>query len=389
MDTPDTEFFDDYTDESDDFQIDEYDLTSTPNDFNILTIHNFIESGAVKIPGFQRHYVWDIGRASKLVESLILGLPVPQIFLYEESRNSFLVIDGQQRLMSIYYFIKQRFPRKERRVKLAAIFAEHGKMPDEVLHDDQYFMSFKLRLSEKLPGRPNKFKGLNYSTLGEYKSQFDLRPIRNVIVKQNSPENDDSSIYEIFNRLNSGGINLTPQEIRGSLYHSAFISALDRMNLEADWRKLLRMDEPDIHMKDVEMLLRGFAMLIEGHDYKPSMTKFLNQFSKKCKTNTSEKNSYLCDLHRSFLSACSRAPEDLFINPRNRKFNVALFEATFTAVCCDALAAHGVVERQVDEASVRALAEDPEFLEASQRSTTTAANVTKRLNRARTLIQLT
>src|SRR5260370_27909647 len=87
--------FEDYVGDDDDFQIDEYDLTATPNDFNVLTIFNFIQSGAVKIPGFQRNYVWDIKRASKLVESLILGLPVPQLFLYEESRNKFLVIDCQ------------------------------------------------------------------------------------------------------------------------------------------------------------------------------------------------------------------------------------------------------------------------------------------------------
>jgi uncharacterized protein with ParB-like and HNH nuclease domain len=70
-----------------------------PNDFK-LTLFSFIESKAVKIPGFQRNYVWDIMRASKLIESPIIGLPIAQIFLYEEGRNSFLVIDGQQRLMS-------------------------------------------------------------------------------------------------------------------------------------------------------------------------------------------------------------------------------------------------------------------------------------------------
>src|SRR5437762_9654187 len=98
-----SDWFEDYADEEEEFQVDEYDLTASPNDINVLTINNFIESGAVKIPGFQRNYVWDIKRASKLIESLILGLPVPQIFLYEESPNSFLVIDGQQRLMSIFY----------------------------------------------------------------------------------------------------------------------------------------------------------------------------------------------------------------------------------------------------------------------------------------------
>ncbi len=52
-------WFDDYADNEDDAQIDEYDITASPNDFNILTLYSFIESGAVKIPGFQRNYVWD------------------------------------------------------------------------------------------------------------------------------------------------------------------------------------------------------------------------------------------------------------------------------------------------------------------------------------------
>ncbi|WP_270094654.1 DUF262 domain-containing protein, partial [Escherichia coli] len=78
-------------------------LTTTPNDFNIITIISFIKSKVFKIPNFQRHYVWDIKRASKLIESLLIGLPIPQIFLYEQDKNEFLVIDGQQRLMTLYY----------------------------------------------------------------------------------------------------------------------------------------------------------------------------------------------------------------------------------------------------------------------------------------------
>lgn len=96
--------FEDEAGETGDFQIKEYDITASSNDFNMSTMFSFIESGAVKIPGFQRNYVWDIKRVSKLIESIIIGLPIPQIFLYEEARNKFLVIDGQQRFMSIYYF---------------------------------------------------------------------------------------------------------------------------------------------------------------------------------------------------------------------------------------------------------------------------------------------
>ncbi|MBI1925405.1 DUF262 domain-containing protein [Candidatus Poribacteria bacterium] len=380
-------WFDDYTDQTDDdFQIDEYDLTATPNDFNVLTIFSFIESGAVKIPGFQRNYVWDITRASKLIESLILGLPVPQIFLYEQARNKFLVIDGQQRLMSIYYFIKQRFPRKEKRVELRSIFDLHGQIPDNILHDDRYFTNFNLSLPEKLPNHPNKFKGLNYATLGDYKTQFELRPIRNVIVKQNSPKDDDSSIYEIFNRLNSGGINLQPQEIRTSLYHSAFYDMLYRINMLREWRKILHMPEPDLHMKDVEILLRSFAMLVDGCNYAPSLVKFLNQFSKKCHKHTAEYNTYLKELFKSFLRACQSLPDDAFMNKGNRRFNIALFEAVFTVVCEEQFRNGKLLDGTLIADKVLELASDSKFLAASQQGTTKTANVKARLQRAREIV---
>ena len=73
--------FDDYADKADELWVKEYDITAVPNDFNVLTLQSFMESGVVGIPGFQRNFVWDLGRSSKLIESLILGLPVPQIFL--------------------------------------------------------------------------------------------------------------------------------------------------------------------------------------------------------------------------------------------------------------------------------------------------------------------
>jgi uncharacterized protein with ParB-like and HNH nuclease domain len=263
----DSPWFDDYAEDADSDQIDEYDVTASPNDFNVLTLFSFIESGAVRIPGFQRNFVWDKVRSSKLIESLILGIPVPQLFLYEQSRNRFLVIDGQQRLMSIYYFIKRRFPRKDKRGQLRAVFDEHGGIPDNYLYDDDFFENFDLRLSGGLPNQQNKFHGLNYSTLGDYRTQLDLRPIRNIVVRQNAPENDDSAIYEVFNRLNTGGVNLRPQEIRTSMYHSAFYDVLYRINTDSKWRRILQSDMPDLHMKDIEILLRSFAMLINSNKY--------------------------------------------------------------------------------------------------------------------------
>jgi len=379
-------WFDDYAIDADDIQVDEYDITAAPNDFNVMTIYSFLESGAVRIPGFQRNFVWDIGRASKLIESLILGLPVPQVFLYEVERNKFLVIDGQQRLMSIYYFIKQRFPKKEKRPELRTIFDQHGNIPDSIIHDDNYFDNFRLKLPESLPNHKNRFKGLSYLTLESYKTQFELRTIRNVIIKQNSPKGDDSSMYEVFNRLNTGGINLRPQEIRTSMYHSPFYEMLYRANSMDSWRQLLGNQEPDLHMKDVEILLRGFVMLIDIKSYAPSMVKFLNQFSSKARAQTETQNNYLLALFTSFLEACSDLPDNVFLNKKNKRFNIALYEVTFAAVCKDAFLENRELMGKINAEQVAQLETDSDFLDTMLEGTTQTKNVNARYNRATNIL---
>ena len=376
------DWFEDYADENPDGQIDEYDITATPNDFNVVTLVSFVQSGAVKIPGFQRNFVWDKKRASKLIESLILGIPVPQLFLYEQEKNVFLVIDGQQRLMSIYYFTLGRFPRKDKRGELRQIFDDHGGIPDHILHDNNYFENFSLSLSGDLPGKENKFHGLNYKTLEDYRTQFDLRPVRNIVVRQNSPQDDDSAIYEVFNRLNTGGVNLRPQEIRTSMYHSPFYDVLYKVNADPRWRKLLRSERPDLHMKDIEILLRGFAMLIGADAYAPSMVRFLNRFSKQCQTNTDAGNSYLEALFLSFLDATEKLAPDTFINPNNSRFNIALYEAVFSATLRDAFADRRMANGFIDASEIDALRSDAEFQEATEYGTTRTSNVTLRLSRA-------
>ena len=370
-----------------DYQADDYDVVAAPNDFNIMTIVDFIERGVVKIPGFQRNYVWDIKRASKFIESILIGLPIPQIFLYEQGRNNFLVIDGQQRLMSIYYFVNQRFPRIEKIAELRTIFDQQGTIPDNIFGDDRYFTSFNLRLPESLPNRPNRFNRKNYSTLGEdYKTAFDLRTIRNIIVKQVKPGGDDS-MYEIFSRLNSGGMNLTPQEIRRCMYDSGFYEMLYKTNTEEKWRRLVGVRIPDLHMKDVEILLRGFAMLIEGEDYSPSMVKFLNGFSEHAKAFDADKLQYLLDLLQSFLDSCSELSVGAFLST-GRRFSPMTFESVFVAACSKPYSRGDIVDGKVDPASVEELKTDALFAGATQSQTTNTANVKLRLSRARDLIVL-
>jgi Protein of unknown function DUF262 len=378
-------------DEDEDLPVREYEITASPNDFNVLTIFNFIESGAVKIPGFQRNYVWDIKRASKLIESLIIGLPIPQIFLYEEAKNTFLVIDGQQRLMSIYYFLKGRFPRKEKTAELRRIFDAKSTIPAETLEDDEYFSKFNLHFQESLPGYRNRLQGLNYNTLADDQLSLNLRPIRNIIIKQNvpNPETEDiasSSMFEIFNRLNSGGVNLTPQEIRMSLFHSKFYDMLYRLNLNPRWRAILGIQEPDLHLKDVEIILRAFAMLFDGSTYTPSMARFLNMFSRKSRKLDDDTLLYLEKLFQNFLTSYDGLSPKPFHGRKTGKFNISTFEAVFTAQASSAFLAKSKEVTPIKQESLEQLVQDPKFIEASQEKTTSKAHVKTRLDRAKEVL---
>jgi uncharacterized protein with ParB-like and HNH nuclease domain len=373
--------------EEDDILINEYDLTSSPNDFNIKTIYDFMSSGVIKIPNFQRNYVWDIKRASKLIESIILGIPIPQIFLYEEARNSFLVIDGQQRLMSIFYFIKKRFPRKEKVVEIRDIVDHNGALPEEILYDNEYFTDFNLRLPEYLPDAPNKFNKLNYSTLEDYRVTFDLRTIRNIVIKQGSSIKDDFAVYEIFNRLNSGGVNLKPQEIRSSLFHCDFYSLLHSINLDPRWRKVLKQAQPDLQQKDVEIILRAFAILLNEDEYKPSMVKFLNNFSKTVKGFSESLQNYLATLFETFLASCSELPDNAFVSDNNR-FNISLFEAVFVAVCKDCVVERKLVEGKIIYQSLVELKLDENFIDYSSYNTTSKSNIKNRIQKAVDYIEM-
>lgn len=372
--------------EGDEIPVNEYDITSVPNDFNMLTIYNFIESGIVKIPDFQRNYVWDQKRASKLIESIILGLPIPQVFFYESEKNSYLVIDGQQRLMSIYFFIKQRFPKINCRNLIREEFEKYGKIRDEVIANDELFTNFTLSLN--YGDSKSLYNGKKYSTLDEkIKNQFDhMRTMRSIIIRQNAPDDSDSSMFEIFNRLNTGGQNLTAQEIRASLYYSDFYSMLYRLNSNDQWRSLLCKKEADVRSKDIEFIVRGFMLLHDFDGYKPSMTNSLNKFSKKAKNFSQETTKYHEELFLSFLRACQSLPEKSFCV--NNRFNVSKYDAVFAAVCRPFYEKKMLVEGEINPQSFTELSNDKEYIESAQSSTASKKSVDSRIKRAMSIIKL-
>ena len=385
---PDNSWFEGDDSVIEDASFKDYQITATPNDFNIKTIVDFVESGVVKIPGFQRNYVWDIERASRLIELLLMGLPIPQIFLYEQARNSFLVIDGQQRLMSIYYFVNGRFPRKDKRIQLRQIFAESGKIPTEIFADDRFFSKFNLHLPAQTGKGASRFHDQNYGTLGEFKTALDLTVIRNIIIKQTAPSEDrDSSIFEIFNRLNTGGVNLTAQEIRASLYQSPFMMMLDKMTFHAVWRKFIHRAEPDIHLKETEILLRSFAMLAEGNEYRDPMGLFLNSYAKKSSTFSTEEVGYAESFFDAFFDSLNDQPRQIFSVTSRIRFNISIFEATFRVLCEKAFKDHNKKIKAPPRGRFDELRGDEQFVEASRFATGQTRNVNIRYERAKAILK--
>jgi uncharacterized protein with ParB-like and HNH nuclease domain len=366
----------------------DYQITSTPNDFNIKTIVDFVNSGVVKIPGFQRNYVWDIERASRLIESLLMGLPIPQIFLYEQARNSFQVIDGQQRLMSIYYFVNGRFPRKEKRIQLRHIFADKGSIPENIFEDDKFFSKFNLHLPGQAGRGESRFNGKNYQTLSDYKTALDLTVIRNIIIKQSAPDEErDSSIFEIFNRLNTGGVNLTAQEIRASLYQSPFMNMLDKMTFHPTWRRFMNRAEPDINLKESEILLRSFAMLADGEVYKDPMGLFLNSFARKALTFGPEQVKYSEELFDALFLSLKDFPRSIFSVTSRTRFNISIFEATFRVLCESAFKNKTKKIKSVSEESFEKLRADEKFVTASRFATGQTSNINMRYQRAKAILR--
>ncbi|MCH9030984.1 MAG: DUF262 domain-containing protein [candidate division Zixibacteria bacterium] len=365
--------------------IDEYDITSSPNDFNVTTIYDFMNSGVVSIPPFQRNFVWDKKKASKLIESILLGLPIPQIYLYEKSRNEFYVIDGQQRLLSIFYFIKQRFPKREARGILRRKFSLGEVIPDNVLESDEFFERFNLVLPVPDTNTPrSRFHGMNYPTLDEYKPVFDLRPIRIVMIKQNKPDNMDS-IYEIFNRLNTGGINLRSQEIRMSLYKSKFYEMISAINNNSRWRQFLGMPFPDIHMRDFEIILRGFAMLEHGASYATSMGRFLNTYSANAQKYEDDQIEYLRTLFLSFMESCSELPPEAF-HGDSKKFSIVVYEPIFAIACRQAYLSNSLEISALNPDKVSELKNDDQFKSMTLTRTSNPKNVLGRRERAESIL---
>lgn len=229
--------------------IPEYSIYSYGIDFDVSGVVRRLNTKDIEIPDFQRGYVWPKSRASLFIESLLLGLPVPGIFLYRETNSEKLtVVDGHQRLLSLQNFYPS---------------------PDGNQEEGQ-------RL--KLQSLESKFNGLTYNDLkDEDRRKLDNSIIHATVMNQNNPDDGGSSQYSVFERLNTGGMLLRPQEIRSAIYQGEFNNLLGELNKNNSWRKLVS-NNPDKRKRDQELILRFLALYYRIDDYRLPMKTFLNNF---------------------------------------------------------------------------------------------------------------
>jgi Protein of unknown function DUF262 len=230
-------------------------VTYSGSDFDVEGLARRLDRGDIVIPsfglgagletaGFQRRFVWNRPQMDRFIESLLLGYPIPGIFLVQQTDKRYLVLDGQQRLRTLAAFYRG-------------------------VHDGKVFA---------LANVGDTFQGLTYDSLNEEQRRtLDNTFIQATIVRTDGTAESLDAVYQIFERLNAGGTQLTAHEIRVALYAGPFIDFLTKLNADENWRRLYGPESPRI--RDQELLLRAVALYTSPGTYKRPLKKYLNDFA--------------------------------------------------------------------------------------------------------------
>lgn len=293
--------------EQDDEAFIEYDITSYPSDFTLDNLYSQWKKGTIVIPEFQREFVWSIEQASLLIDSFMMGLPVPPVFLYLDEESKYLVIDGQQRLLSVYFFFDGYFGKEE-----------HGKRK-----------VFKLKgLDDK-----HRYAGKAFKDFSEPdRRKIEGSVLRAINIRQIKPATQNTSVYHIFERLNTGGTSLRPQEIRNCVFAGPFVTILKTLNKDESWRKIIGKPKLDKYQKDLELVLRLFALLEEGvGSYEKPMKEYLN---KAMQRNRAGDSDFVREFKSRFPATCKRIVELLGEKPFHVRgpINTAYLDSVFCTV---------------------------------------------------------
>jgi len=224
-------------------------VVTQPYDLSVQTLLEQWETNVPILPAIQREYVWDNGRASRLIESLLLNIPVPVLYFAETSDARYEIIDGHQRVRSIARFVRNEF-----RLNGLRVLSEYS---------GKYF--------HQLPSKEQRF--------------LKMRTLRAIIIGHDSHA---SMKFEIFESLNSGTIILNSQELRNSLYRGPFNELLHQLVNYSTFRRIIGSKRPRRRMVAGELILRFFALRENYAKYRVPLKRFLNEYMSSVKDASEE-----------------------------------------------------------------------------------------------------
>ena len=325
-------------------------LQTETADYTVSTIFSLLSDNKIKIPNFQRGYVWNKSQASRLIESLIIQCPIPVIYLSQEVNGDLIVIDGQQRLSSIKYFLNDAFT----------------------------------------------LQGLTaYPELNDYTaSQLDPRildHIRNrtlrciTILKDTHPQIK----YDVFERLNTGSVKLNAHELRNGLNQGSLMDRVNSLGSDKSFR-VATSTKRDSRMKSSELVLRFMALLVDRGEYEKPLSGFLDGFAAR---NRSADVDYIGYLDARFVAAkklCLHyfgADAFKMYNPEQQKFmafNSAIYDAQMIglAECGNGEVLGGGADIDRVRSEFLKLFDDDQFVSSVQRATSDETSVRRRIDKA-------
>ncbi len=333
-----------------------------PADAEVESLFNKYKRGKLVVqPDFQREYVWDGKRASRLIESALLSIPIPIVYISEEPDNKEYVIDGQQRLTSFFSFMDGKFP------------------------DGGEFKLTGLKVFSELNGKV--FADLSDAQQDEVR----YCKLRTVTFKK---ESDGNLKFEIFERLNTGSVPLNDQELRNCVYRGAYNDLVHELSRDPDFEYLLDLSKPDKRRKDVELVLRFCALYSATYlKYKPPMKSFLNADAAKNRDLTPEDAKALraafknaCQVIRSMLGKNAFKRFYRGVEGRNsgrwetKKFNASLYDVLMVTLADqDKNKVFGSLD-SVREALISLMTENQEFINSIELSTSSVQAMQKRFD---------
>ena len=333
-----------------------YDIASYPSDLTLSVIYEMWGNGDIIIPEFQRNFVWNIRQASLLIDSFLLGLPVPQVFFHVDDKNKSVVIDGQQRIMTVVFFFEGYFGSENIQGR-RQVFRLQG-------------------LDEANPIAKKRFVDLDESAQRKLRSSV----LRAINIRQLHPMGETTSIYHIFERLNTGGTPLRPQEIRNCVFRGDLVRILRELNTDSNWRRILGRTAFDKHQKDVELILRILSFSGHVDSYEKPMKEFLNRTMNSEQSGTSAR---VQRFKRDFPKAARIIIEEIGDKPFHVRgpLNTSVLDAVF----CTVIDNLNRIPKDLGE-RFRALIADKDFQQATYYSTSDVTVVKARFTKAQKLL---